>query len=157
MTHIQIKADPKYTFGKFKIMLLRQLSNTKFANMEYYSGNAVKLSSFLSFFFLFFYNFSVLCGFRHAGRHTHLRSPYFYPPFCTHFKVFGTWLCCTDELRLLGCNVCVMAWARSFQTRATVISAWGSFPAVTKGCTRLQGRHQAVHYTRLISIFVNVN
>lgn len=29
--------------------------------------------------------------------------------------------------------------------------AWGSFPAVTEGCSRLQGLHQAVHHTRLVT------
>lgn len=29
--------------------------------------------------------------------------------------------------------------------------AWGSFPAVTEGCSRLQGLHQAVHHPRLVT------
>lgn len=29
--------------------------------------------------------------------------------------------------------------------------AWGSFPAVTEGCSRLQGLHQAIHHTRLVT------
>lgn len=29
--------------------------------------------------------------------------------------------------------------------------AWGSFPAVTEGCSRLQGLHQVVHHPRLVT------